>query len=122
MQLYRYGILLVLLGQLVVTAHCQDWAQPEKGILELQNYDFNEQWYLKLDGEWEFYWKTFVDPDAFAKGQAPDPTLFANVPGYWKDYQHDTLDFGGEGYATYRLRIILPKGFFGGNWIRYTGL
>ncbi len=113
MQLYRYGILLVLLGQLVVRAHCQDWAKPEKGILELQNYDFNEQWYLKLDGEWEFYWKAFVDPDAFAKGQAPDPTLYVNVPGYWKDYQHDALDFGGEGYATYRLRIILPKEFLG---------
>ena len=111
MKWYRYSILLVILSQLVVAVNCQDWALPEKGVLDLRNYEFNDQWYLKLDGEWEFYWENFIDPDAFAKNQAPEPTLFVFVPGYWKDYRHNTLDFSGEGYATYRLRIILPKDF-----------
>jgi len=108
---HRFSIFLVLLSQFAVTTHCQDWTVPEKGVLDLRNYDFNEQWYLKLDGEWEFYWESFIDPEAFTKGQAPKPTLYVDVPGYWKNYRHDTLDFGGEGYATYRLRIILPKDF-----------
>lgn len=111
MQWYRYSIFLVLLCQFAVATHCQDWTVPEKGILDLRNYEFNDQWYLKLDGEWEFYWESFIDPEAFTEGQAPKPTLFVNVPGYWKTYRHDTLDFGGEGYATYRLRIILPEDF-----------
>jgi signal transduction histidine kinase len=111
MKLYRYSILLVLLSRLVVAVNCQDWTLPEKGILDLRNYDFNEQWYLKLDGEWEFYWESFIDPDAFAKDQPQEPTLFVTVPGYWKDYRHESLDFQGEGYATYRLRIILPEDF-----------
>jgi signal transduction histidine kinase len=100
-----------MVSLLVVAANCQDWAQPEKGILDLRNYEFNEQWYLKLDGEWEFYWESFIDPEMFTKNQTPEPTLFVAVPGYWKDYRHDKLDFGGEGYATYRLRIIFPKDF-----------
>ena len=111
MLLFRYSITLVLLFLLVVAGKSQDWTLPEKGILDLQNYEFNEHWYLKLDGEWEFYWETFIDPEAFNQGQATEPTLFVGVPGYWKDYQHETLDFGGEGYATYRLRLILPRDF-----------
>jgi signal transduction histidine kinase len=108
---YRYSILMVLLFQLVVAANCQDWTLPEEGILDMQNYDFDEQWYLKLDGEWEFYWESFIDTDAFTKDPPPEPSLFVKVPGYWKDYVHETFDFGGEGYATYRLRIILPEDF-----------
>jgi signal transduction histidine kinase len=113
MQGYRNSILLLIVCQLVVAADCQDWTQPEKGILDLRNYEFNEYWYLKLDGEWEFYWESFIDPDAFIRGQGPEPTLFAIVPGYWKDYDYEPLDFRGEGYATYRLRIILPEDFVG---------
>jgi signal transduction histidine kinase len=113
MLLFRYSITLVLLSLMVVAGNSQEWTLPEKGILDLQSYDFNEHWYLKLDGEWEFYWETFVDPDAFTKEQSPEPNLFVYVPGYWKDYRHETLDFGGEGYATYRLRIILPEDFSG---------
>jgi signal transduction histidine kinase len=109
----KYGIILILLAQIVSAVNSQDRNIPEKGILDLRNYDFNDQWYLKLDGEWEFYWASFVEPEAFDKGLAPEPTLYIKVPGYWKEYEHETLDFGGEGYATYRLRIILPKDFKG---------
>lgn len=111
MRLFRHGMIWLLLPQLVVAVNSQEWVQPEKGIMDLRNYDFTEQWYLTLDGEWEFYWETFIDPGAFAKDALPQPTLFVRVPGYWNDYKHDTLDFGGEGYATYRLRIILPGDF-----------
>jgi signal transduction histidine kinase len=113
MQFGRYSIVLVLLAQLVTAGNSQQWAVPKKGILDLRIYDLNEQWYLKLDGEWEFYWESFVEPEAFDSDRAPAPTLHVDVPGYWKDYEHETLEFGGEGYATYRLRIILPEDFKG---------
>jgi signal transduction histidine kinase len=111
MSLLRYSIILMLLTHIVAAVNSQDWTLPKKGILDLRNHEFNELWYLKLDGEWEFYWESFIDPDKFAKDQPQEPTLFVMVPGYWKDYGHDTLDFSGEGYATYRLRIILPEDF-----------
>ena len=107
----RFSIFLLLFCNLMTVVNGQDWTLPEKGILDLRNFEFDEQWYLKLDGEWEFYWENFVDADAFSKDPPPEPTLFVNVPGYWKDYEHETLDFKGEGYATYRLRIILPRDF-----------
>jgi signal transduction histidine kinase len=103
----------VLATQIVSAGNSQEWTLPEKGILDLRNYDFNEHWYLKLDGEWGFYWESFIEPALFAKDLAPEPTLFVNVPGYWSNYKHETLDFTGEGYATYRLRIILPADFTG---------
>jgi len=111
MQGYRYSILLILLCQFMAAGNCQDWARPEKGIIDLRNYDFNDQWYLKLDGEWEFYWESFEEPEAFTRGESPEPTMWVDVPGYWNDYEHPTLDIGGEGFATYRLRIILPQDF-----------
>jgi signal transduction histidine kinase len=95
----------------MAAGNCQDWARSEKGIIDLRNYEFNDQWHLKLDGEWEFYWGSFEGPEAFSRCKSPEPTLWVNVPGYWNDYEHDTLDFSGEGYATYRLRIILPEDF-----------
>ena len=102
---------MILLSQFMAAGICQDWARPEMGIMDLRNYEFNDQWYLKLDGEWEFYWESFEGPEAFSSGESPNPTLWVDVPGYWNDYIHETLDFSGEGYATYRLRIILPEDF-----------
>ena len=96
-----------------MAGHAQEGTRPSNGFLDLRNYEFHEQWYMKLDGEWEFYWEKFVEPELFSTGNAPVPTLMVNVPGYWKDYSHESIDFTGEGYATYRLQIILPRDFAG---------
>ena len=103
----------MILSQSMVVGNSQNWTLPENGILDLRNYNFNEQSYIKLDGEWEFYWEAFIDPATFTAGQSPEPTLFVTVPGYWKDYKHEAYDFQGEGFATYRLRIILSEDFTG---------
>jgi signal transduction histidine kinase len=97
----------------MLTGKSQVWSPPEKGILDLRNYEFNDQMYIKLDGEWEFYWQTFIEPSTFSLNRAPEPELFVSVPGYWKGYQHEKYDLGGEGFATYRLRILIPWDFKG---------
>jgi hypothetical protein len=36
--------------------------QAIQGVLVLRNWDINRDRPVELKGEWEFYWKEFVDP------------------------------------------------------------
>ncbi len=104
----------LLSGLLILYASCsqsQDWSPPAKGILDLRNYEFNAHSYVKLNGEWEFYWQTFVSPEELRSANPPVPTLYGRVPAYWIDYNKEGFSFPGTGFASYRLRILLPEGF-----------
>ncbi len=103
------AICLFLFGS--ITGVSQDLTPPEKGILDLRDYNFNEQSLIKLNGEWEFYWQEFVSPLDLKSSDPPSPTLFGKVPGYWIDYSNEDISFTGNGYGSYRLRILLPEGF-----------
>jgi len=87
----------------------QDLPVPERGLLDLRGISINTETYLKLDGEWEFYWEQFVEPADPVSTQQAKPTLYAPVPSYWKDYNHPEIVFTGTGYASYRLLILLPE-------------
>jgi hypothetical protein len=75
---------------------------------------------IKLDGEWEFYWKEFPTLDEKGELQLPeDKREYIDVPRPWNgkvivrktetgELIEETL--GGEGYATYKLKILLQKG------------
>lgn len=60
---------------------------------------------VDLDGEWEFYWKQLLGPDDFRAPQPPAPTAYRRLPGAWNDVKVAGKAIGGEGYATFRLRI-----------------
>lgn len=87
----------------------QESTPAEKGVLDLSGIVFNEKTYLRLNGEWEFYWKQFPDPADFETDHPPTPTLYGKVPSYWKDYEHPGIEFSGQGFASYRLIVILPE-------------
>jgi signal transduction histidine kinase len=82
--------------------------QPSMGILDLRNEMINEKYVLKLNGEWEFYWKRIYRPHHFKLEKSPIPDGFFRVPSYWNELEVDGLKPEGKGYATYRLRILLP--------------
>jgi len=65
---------------------------------------------LKLNGEWEFYWKKMLRPHDF-DGMNIKPDYFGKVPSYWTDYSGTSFKTEKEGYATYRLTVILPSDF-----------
>ena len=70
--------------------------------------DDKESFIISVDGEWEFYWKEFLEyEDLYAESK--DSAILVNVPSYWTDYE-----IGGEkpdrkGYATYRKKIYLHE-------------
>jgi transcriptional regulator with AAA-type ATPase domain len=48
-----------------------------------------------------------LEPKDFLQTPAPEKTGFIRVPGYWGDFKLKGKELPGEGYATYRLKILL---------------
>ena len=80
-----------------------------KGILDLREIKNPDSYIVKLNGEWEFYWKKMLHPHDFnAVNIIPD--YYGKVPSYWTDYPAESVKTEKTGYATYRLTILLPPG------------
>ena len=80
-----------------------------KGILDLREIKNPDSYIVKLNGEWEFYWKKMLHPHDFnAVNIIPD--YYGKVPSYWTDYPSESVKTEKTGYATYRLTILLPAG------------
>ncbi len=78
------------------------------GIIDLREWDFEQNGALFLNGDYEFYWERFLSERPSHSVNAPHPDGFRYVPDIWnkegKTGHHDRY-----GYASYRLRIQLPK-------------
>ncbi len=77
----------------------------KNGVLDLRGWDFEKDGIIKLDGEWEFYWKQFLmskDFDTVKKKH------LINVPDNWKGYRWNDSVLPGIGYVSYKLKIKLP--------------
>ncbi|MBP7284096.1 MAG: GAF domain-containing protein [Leptospiraceae bacterium] len=102
--------------------------KAKNGILDLRNWDFNEEanGIIPLDGEWEFHWMQLLDSKDFINNPISKP-IYARIPGVWNQYNRTSQEntqalennvfsnlegkYGlasGIGYATYRLKILLP--------------
>ncbi len=93
----------------------------EKGVFDLSGWDFEKQGIVELKGEWEFYWKSFIEP---GQEQIKDPLSgYIKTPGNWNNYELSGMAGGKAGdkpdtvnkkvskygFATYRLRVIPGK-------------
>ncbi len=78
-----------------------------KGVIDLRNVEDPDRFSVRLNGEWELYWNKSLHPyDFTASGIKPD--TYAMVPSYWTDYNNSKVKFENTGYATYRLKVLLP--------------
>ena len=83
----------------------------EKGVLDLRHIQQGDEFSVRMNGEWEFYFGTFIYG---TKGQVTDslsPVCYGSVPGYWNDYVVDGKMLPRFGYGTYRALILLPPGY-----------
>ncbi len=81
----------------------------QNGILDLRQWNFEQDGNLSLNGEWGFYWKQMVSPALFSFPHPPPPSGLISVPGYWNDFSAQNAEATGTGYATYHIRILLPE-------------
>ncbi len=57
-----------------------------------------------LNGEWEFYWNEYLNPDDFTKiSKNTDNFIFIRIPSSWKGFILNGKKLPVFGYATYRL-------------------
>jgi signal transduction histidine kinase len=93
--------------------------QPKavQGVLDLRDWDFNKSnGMIDLDGEWEFYWKVFPNLEENGKWTLPDSKKqWIPVPSQWDDTITTRnegsikISENGQGYGTYKLKIILKE-------------
>src|SRR4051812_40013974 len=103
-----FGV-VVFIVILHVDAFCQNTATVQKGVLDLQNHNWQKDGIVKVSGDWEFYWDKFYYPDFFKDASLSNERRFAFVPDFWNKYiATDRFSHRGFGYATYRVKILCP--------------
>ncbi|MEJ2724527.1 MAG: 7TM diverse intracellular signaling domain-containing protein, partial [Deltaproteobacteria bacterium] len=80
-----------------------------KGVLDLRDWDLKKDGPVDLSGEYAFYWMQHLAPQDFSQAGPPEKTGFIQVPGYWCSFRLKGKKLPGEGYATYRLRILVAS-------------
>ena len=102
-------MLNLLLGSCDQAQFTNDYPRAVKGVMDLRDWDFEQQGKIHLDGEWRFYWKDFVVSDSLDIIERSDKARKAIIPSPWNHYQYDEGFLPSHGYATYHLKIILNK-------------
>jgi len=82
--------------------------KAKNGIIDLREWDFEKEGIIKLDGEWEFYWNSFIE-NKKADIQTNKEPGFIEVPSLWNNHVINNQKVGSHGYASYKLRIKLNK-------------
>ena len=96
------GLALLLLTQFACADHAPAPSAVD-GVLDLRGWSFESKGSMQLSGNWGFCWGELLAP-----GQAPaepEDCGTVQIPGLWTDEPNGI----GSGYATYRLRVLLPK-------------
>ena len=78
----------------------------KKGIIDLSHKRWHD-YVFGLYGEWEFYWNQLLTPDQLS--QHKNDKLFVPVPDTWTNYEIEGKSLPKFGYATYHIRVRLPK-------------
>ena len=86
-----------------VTSYAQSYT-AKQGVLDLRGVDFDESKSVALRGEWEFYWERFVEPGEF---HVRSSIHFVDLPGSWNGEEIKGEKIGANGFASYRLSVLL---------------
>ncbi|HYH97987.1 protein kinase domain-containing protein [Hyalangium sp.] len=97
---------LVALALALVHTACSAETTPlsgHQGVVDLTTWSFDLQGPVALDGEWAFDWQRLEEGSA--PERAPDGYL---PPLMWKGRSVGGTPLPAEGYATFRLKVLLP--------------
>lgn len=85
-----------------------DLPPAKSGVLDLRHYSFSDNEFYPLSGQWEFYWNKQYFPKDFENNKLLANKTFVEVPATWSKLK--SAKNSRKGFATYRLKILLPKG------------
>jgi signal transduction histidine kinase/ActR/RegA family two-component response regulator len=75
----------------------------KKAILDLRQTDLSVTT-INMSGEWAFFWHQLIKPDSL-----PLNTNYIDYPKLWNDTKLNGVQLPSIGYATYYLKVLLPK-------------
>ena len=98
-------LLLFLIGIFIWNNQSAKYPEVKNGVIELNDWDFEKNGNIPLDGQWEFYWKKLLTYENFHQGTKIQPDAYVKVPDVWNNYKLDDNKTTGDGFATYRLVV-----------------
>ena len=88
----------------------QSHSFAKSGVLDLRNWNWQNDRVASLNGEWEFYWRQLINPkpgDTLINLQHP----YIIVPGFWNSQVPGSGFFKPAfGFATYHIKVLCPPG------------
>jgi len=79
------------------------------GVLDLSGWQPDRHGTVPLKGAWAFHWQQLIAPDqGNAAGSVPGDGYF-ELPAVWNGYRLDDRRLTGQGLATFRLQVKLPR-------------
>jgi len=104
------GLVLILCFAAILVyknMHDSDIKRPrvKDGVLDLTGWDIEKNGSVALDGEWEFYWREFIEYKDLDSPEVLNKKILVNVPDTWDKYGDGNERFTGFGYATYRIKV-----------------
>ncbi len=102
--------LLCLLACVLALSGCGDSRQAPRaqdGVLDLRSWNFARDGMVRLDGDWLWYWHRLLPPSEVS---AASPTGHFPFPSVWNGRIVAGQALPASGYATFRLRVLLPAG------------
>lgn len=104
---FKLVLLLLMLSQVnCIYAANSSTPMVSNGVLDLRNFDLNENPNLPLNGDWDFYWGEFISLDL---SDLPSKKIAATVPSVWNNYKKDGVNLPGKGFGSYKLKILLNE-------------
>jgi hypothetical protein len=109
---FTYVLLIYIFFVLVActpNASRQEAPRAVKGQLDLTRWNFVTDGPVKLSGEWEFYWEKLLDANEKPSREPQEGATFIRVPGTWNGHDVGAMKIDGNGFATYRLKVLLKR-------------
>ena len=99
------GFLLICIISLSLLS-CKDHGVSivNQGYADLSHWDVEKDAFIRLDGQWEFYWKQITENEDKNKQFKLYSNEFISIPNTW-----NVLGYPEKGFGSYRVRICLPQ-------------
>ncbi|KAB3530500.1 diguanylate cyclase [Alkaliphilus serpentinus] len=78
----------------------------EKGVVDLNEWSYQDDGIIKLNGQWEFYYDQLLAYHDFYTKEPLKPSGYIDMPRSWDGYKIDGKEINKMGYGTYKLRVI----------------
>ncbi|MFH2129218.1 MAG: 7TM diverse intracellular signaling domain-containing protein [bacterium] len=81
--------------------------QIKDGVLDLRNWNLDEDGSVELSGSWLFYWNQLLTEMDVSEAGSLEQTGLYQVPSTWNGYRIDGKPLGGDGFATLVLEVLI---------------